>query len=1495
MSEFREDLLISPINKKRVIGVFLVTILLISLFAFSVLLYSLLFGSQRPFPSDQLSEAEYEEGNPVFIPIPFNWSDIFDNLNLSQDQLQDLLDSLQDMFDGDIDDLDLGNFSQTILGLLASEIEVFRVFYYSDIINMTNKLWKYECFDEYTGDGWHSTASTQSSNYYSFDDWFNYHSDKDLLKIKMPLTPNLGINSMVIPTLFPNPYIIEGSVFAPNLVLTPPDDPKLYKDDFNSTTMDLTFTSEADVNMSYYMFGLNLPSNDDVNNTAEQAIYTPSIIQNRYLQLPPSINTYLINNYYVSQTYNILNNTISENDNAFVVANKIRNHLQTYFTFPLDPSSYNPAPPGRDAVDWFCETRVGVWSDFASAFCVFCRIFGVASRFVDGFNSFGIQQDVDPIESANYFAIKYKNLYNWAEIYVPSDVSGNGQWVQMDILFDSFGGGGSPITGLNYSLSVFTNLTYPYICSRPKDTVNITAYLSSNVAAPISNMRITFMDVSTNEILGYNFTDNDGEASILLDIDNSKVVGSHVIEARLNPLIANYTSFTIDGEIGVNLTLVDPIIVNRSQQDYTHVQGYVYDKLNLKRVSNVEVNFTLLHNGTNNHVFNPFIPSTQYTDFNGEFNEIININRSIPSGQYEIRVDVNGTFYLPMLNSISNTPRINQSSQRIGLTITKALSVLFYINSYPANNATNPVIFRDDPLFLTARAMLENEGPVQGKRIYFYYYDDMGGSFELGNDISNASGYASITYPADASFTAGPNLLYAKHNLEENYSYFILNEPPILNIFSGPTPREINRTGSGGTNTQFNIEGRIHDATNDNPLRECILRLRLFSQGGSDYSSNLLPSESFYTDFNGYFNLYFEVDSNTPTGNYTLRLDFNGTIDYMWHPIYPYFFTLSSIDLDTSYTFSHQLLISTPATLSFNFWINGTTSDMYNQPLINRGDHLDLSVNVTWGGIPVADGQVITFYDVTQNYPIGTSTTSSGFAQLLYTTAITAGPHQIYANWGSYYNFSYFIVDEQIIVDIDSGPVPREVDRGQTNFNLHGYVNDTLGFPIKYAGIFVHLYDGPTEVSSYLMYQSGSFYTDATGEFDLNYKVRGDTPAQNYTILIEFNATMGGILYSIPPSNNPHNFYLTFPNFYDVAIASDELKVIDPYNLTISLSVEGNPTLPFYDNGNPPETYSFGQEAHFQVQIGHSQPVTGREVRLIDDYTNTLIQSHIFPSSNPFVEFNVSTNDLHAGLNKIRVEYHTFATINMTYVVVNETFTITPSPTRTSVVRDSESFDVNTNVRYGTIDLNGLEITLLLLDSSFRDVSGYLNMAGPQTITVYNGYFQFNINSISLNCPQGQYYIGVAFYGNIFDSGISLFDYMIHVNSSFIPINVIAGTVIIEGSYYTDYDSIYPEYSDQWIINDTLHVTGSLTWDNGTVMQNMYINVTIYNMILGGVIIAYNDTVQTDSFGNFHVTIFIDQNDPWPQYRSESEIWVYFDPVVNGLQYVQGSENNYMS
>ena len=87
-------------------------------------------------------------------------------------------------------------------------------------------------------------------------------------------------------------------------------------------------------------------------------------------------------------------------------------------------------------------------------------------------------------------------------------------------------------------------------------------------------------------------------------------------------------------------------------------------------------------------------------------------------------------------------------------------------------------------------------------------------------------------------------------------------------------------------------------------------------------------------------------------------------------------------------------------------------------------------------------------------------------------------------------------------------------------------------------------------------------------------------------------------------------------------------------------------------------------------------------------------------------------------------------------------------------------------------------------------------------------------------------------------------------------------------------------------MDDTLFVYGNLTWDNGTAMANMKVNVTV--QLLSGEIIAFNDTVETDQFGSFNASLMIDGT--WPNYVSETKIIVYFDPQVNNLEYAEPTE-----
>ena len=1462
MPESRENLLVTTINKKRVIGIVLVTALLMAAFAFSILLSSLIFGGQRSSPSDELSKARQDEGIQLITsPFPFNFSD-FQDLNLTQDQLSNLLDMLQNMFDGNINNLDLGNYSQGLLALLASQKEVFRVYDYSNISSLSNKLWKYECFDEYTGDSWQTSATSNFTSFYSYDDYNSSHSNSDLLRLKIPLNPNTGINSIVIPNLFPTPFIINGSLKAKNL---DNNSVELFKNDLNSTTVELNFYDNAAVNMSYQLFGLNLPSNYKINATALPASYTPQSIKNRFLQLPTTAQAYLANNPYVYDDYVKLNNIISPSDNAFMVANKIRNYLQYQFSRPSDPNSYTTAPPGRDAVDYFCETREGLWSDFATAFCVFTRLFGVASRFVDGFNSIGIEQIWDPQEKQNTTAIKYRNIYNWAEIYVPS--IGGGRWVQMDVLYDSFGVGGNPWSPDNYTLLVDSNFTGDF---RNNQDALITASLS-HYGAPLQGETISFADLATNDFLGSAVTDTNGNASITIPIDSAQVVGPHYITATYNPQTINYTRYDIYGNVQVQLTSINPPSVNLSLSTSTNIQGYLADPLNGIRVRNAQVEFVLLYKGTDTRSA-PFFPNFGVTGMNGDFDMGVNTDPSLIPGQYEVRIDFNGTFINPFNYNTFNLALVNSySSNRLDFNVTKgSKNLLFYINNVPSSIPNSPLISRYSTIRLKAYVIDDTLGPLANESVEFYDYTNSNNFINSNN--TNSEGYTTIDYYIGDQAISGPNLLYAKLGFQKNYSYYVLNEAPTIHLISGPTPRTINRTGGGLTS--FNVEGVITDTHNSSKkLGFSTITLTLL-RGGVDNSSYLNPSDNypFQTGSNGYFKLNFEVKPDTPTGNYTLRLDFNGTINLMQigHP-YPYLFDLPF--LSNSTYLEYELEITAPPTIKFDFWIDGYDSNDYYNPIINRNEQLNLSVYLEW--ITPLDTERIDFYDLTQdNMSIGWTQTINGRASFIYPTngSTCAGPHLIYAkceyNNNYYYNYSYFTLNDKININVQSGPNPRQIFSGGETFTIQGNLTDgSNGTPIKYTEIYVALFDGPTNVSYYL--SRNLFQLDDSGKFDLSLSVDPATPVKNYTLSVGFYGTFN---YPLP---KPHNFnydIATYTNFTSYDNATYALQVLDPNAFAIQFLIDGNPTLSFYDNSNPPESYYKGENITFSIYVTQGGlSVENGDLSLIDVYTNTIIGSHVFKTlDNGRWDFNVNSSSWYAGLHKIRVQWDVYI-FNTTYIILNDIISISATtslqPDDQSVQRNVDNFYVFGTVQDGSINLRGLNIEIHLLDSSLNDVSGYLNLAGGQIFNVTDGNYQFNINSVTLNCPQGIYHLSINFTGNIYVEGEILLSnyYMIYGNSPLLSLNITAGTYLV-GNYDKTFKGGFYE-------GDEVHAYGYLYWDNGSLVTgNRSITITIKDG-LGGDFKTVIGT--TDGTGWFNITIPIDSPD-WPD---QAQIWASFDPA----------------
>ncbi len=501
MSEIHEELLGRGVSTKRIIGVIAVVGLLLGVFVFQTTIFSVIFSTEKQDANEKLEDAPIEDPELVFV---------LGNLD----------------FDFDISLL---------------ETEIFRIYDYVNFSSMSSVLWKNEVLDQYNGETWTTSVFPSLT---SFADYTVYYSDHqpagaDLITLQQAVTPSVGSNQIDTYNIFSDPLIMEDSVSSANTSNLNVPLTTLYKNEFNASILDLTFTSTDSALIEYELYGIpGVPDDDTINNSAVDEFFTPAAIKTKYLQLPPSIASYQSNNYYFNQTYLELTNIIEGSDHAFEVANKIRNYLQDNFSIDFTGSTYLTDGPseGEDEIEWFCEKETGLPFHFAATFTALCRSFGVASRLVDGYNSRFIVEENDIY--GNFFAIKYKNMYHWAEVYIPTEeISGNGNWVEMDILFESFGGGFPIVEGIFNLTITIDNSTINF---QRGEYARITATLNSSDSS-VENKMIEFRDYATDQLLGQTLTDANGNATIYIEMDSGLLVGRHIIYAQFQTAF-NYTS-----------------------------------------------------------------------------------------------------------------------------------------------------------------------------------------------------------------------------------------------------------------------------------------------------------------------------------------------------------------------------------------------------------------------------------------------------------------------------------------------------------------------------------------------------------------------------------------------------------------------------------------------------------------------------------------------------------------------------------------------------------------------------------------------------------------------------------------------------------------------------------------------------------------------------------------------------------------------------------------
>ena len=1161
----------------------------------------------------------------------------------------------------------------------------------------------------------------------------------------------------------------------------------------------------------------------------------------------------------------------------------------------------NPPADGQDGIEWFCEQEGGLWTHFASAYTAFCRVFGVASRFIDGFNSRNVVEEND---GDDFFAVKYKNIYNWAEVYVPTNVDGSGVWVQMDVQYESFGEGGAPIAEgtFNIEVEVDSSINNTIYCNRD-EYLKFKATLTSSDSS-VDNRKILFVDTISQTLIGEATTDATGVATTYIQFDSSLMVGPHYIGALFQDAFNSTLTFLVD-DVAIALYSVSPTDVDRAaSNNFTIVTGNIYDPNHdtFDPIENATLNFVLLANGTETRVpgypLSAFTPNSVVTDENGDFSIQIYVNNGslVPNGYYQVRIDFNGTWAYDDGDLIF--PLVNGSSNKQSLNVTGFIDKLvwFYIEGYENDDFNNPEVNRWDGLNLTATVINETTGlPIVGENVSFWDYTQ--GDLYIGNDFTDINGNASISYfGVTNSRMPGPNLLYALANPVVNYSYFIVNDSSQITIdVSGPNPMIINRTSPGILS--FTINGNITGNIMGDRLRGALISLQMYKLG-YDNTTYLDPNQgSVQVGADGSFSFNYEADDDTPQGNYTLLVRFNGRINHNWGP-YPHDFNIPK--LNKSMAAVNDLRILASDIFIFNFWINDTTSDNVENPIINSDEYYGLKVYLQGGADPLT-GERVDFYDLTQNKSLGYAITDlSGYAKLDLQAnwSMCAGPHLIRALYdGDNINDSYYIKNEQIYVNVNFGPNPNTVDKSGTSnrlFYIEGQVQDLWAIPVPYARLAIRMFGiGGVDETAYLLPQGPNqvdnyYYCNETGYFNASYYVHPSITAgfQKSELRVDFNGTF---IYGQP---YPYTFNLIgWSNFSDTDYApNNNLTITDPDQISILMKANGSYLGSIFTDGNPPITVKEGDIVKLELNVTHSgiAPALFDQIIVRDVFANVNISTYTFPGGNGYVMLNISTAGNHSGLHKWELifkdaSFKVYDTTNSTYILINETVSMGASLGTPSITRSLDFWGISGIVSDGGQNLKAFEITLFLLDDSMQDVSYLLSIGGARTKVINPDGTYYYSGTISINAPHGLYYLVVNTTGGIQSTDAPLAISMVNahtINSSSgnLAINVTAATDIKNEIYWSSADSPYPWLIDQWMAGYLLFVNGTLEYENGTAMVGVYVRVRVEH--LNGTLISSGISTATDANGDF--TITIDITSEFPDDRANSRIFIDFHPYNYG-------------
>jgi len=548
---------------------------------------------------------------------------LFEAFNIRHQRIDDIIEApfppdLYDIFNTIIPGLDIDpdlNDSDDFMdgftnGVADPERIMFRITPADEYF-----YWRLEVFDQYTMDSWEKNITTTEI----FGNPTHPYGDDDGT---FTVEADLAYGGGMIASNFPAPYHYDyNEVFADNINFEPSNEwmeeyTILQEDMYGCKVVSAQFEPTLGNTTIFYDTYYTVQNNSEIRQNSQGfsslATYIASdpTLTDRYLQLPTDYSTHAPNTVQIANTLLNTSNTIYGQvyRDMFWLANNCSYDIDMLLGLSVE----FPAP-GEDYVEWFLDRRMGTAAHFAAALSIICRLQNIPSRIVLGFSS-GDQV-------GNEYIIRAKHVHSWVEVFIP--MPSGGFWVAFDPsplipgLRDQFGVNTIGFETVFYCSNEFfispTHMlpqpSYPYFVPNPLSTAwysdpynpgtwygpyvnrsqsfSITAFLANGNdndffgymlgLGPgdlefIQGEQITFIDTTSNEILGSAITDVAGEATISYSYNSSADSGLHYIVAewqgiqtptydlRYVPLSFVETGVIVTGSVNITSSNPNPII-----------------------------------------------------------------------------------------------------------------------------------------------------------------------------------------------------------------------------------------------------------------------------------------------------------------------------------------------------------------------------------------------------------------------------------------------------------------------------------------------------------------------------------------------------------------------------------------------------------------------------------------------------------------------------------------------------------------------------------------------------------------------------------------------------------------------------------------------------------------------------------------------------------------------------------------------------------------------